>query len=156
MISFEDYKHYYLHYVNRVLGVREQEFDCTESSEEEKELFFNYATGTKILLMVAFIESNFLTSSQMKRLRKFEVIDEIPNNIHQSLLSSFIYIRDCVAHNPRIVLLSSGHNTDEFLRIINEGKFKYAKIQDTNIIVNEGAIHYLHLTVRKFFELQNT
>ncbi len=153
MISFEDYKYHYNNYINRVLGVREQEFDIMNLSEEDKKLFFNYVTGTKILLMVAFIESNFLTSSQMKKLRKFEIIDGIPNNIHQSFLSSFIYIRDCIAHNPRIELLPSGHNTDEFLRIINEGKFHFAKIQDTNIIINEGIIHHLHLTVRKFFGL---
>ena len=153
MIQFEDYKYYYNNYINRVLGVREQEFSIMNLSEEDKKLFFNYATGTKILLMVAFIESNFLTPSKMKKLRKFERIDDIPNNIHQSLLSSFIYIRDCIAHNPRIELLPTGENPDKFIQIINEGKFNFAKIQDTNIIINEDVIHYLHLTVRKFFGL---
>lgn len=151
MIPFEDYKYYYNRYINCVLGVREQEFSIMNVSEEEKRNFFNYATGTKLLLMVAFIESNFLTSSQMKKLRKFEEIDGIPDNIHQSLLSSFIYIRDCIAHNPRIELLPSGQNTDEFLKIIEEG-FHFAEIQDTSIIIKEDAIHYLHLTIRKFFE----
>ena len=153
MTSFKDYKYYYNHYINSLLGVREQEFDSINLPEKDKKLFFNYATGTKILLMVAFIESNFLTSKKMKKLRKFEVIDDIPNNIHQSHLSAFIYIRDCIAHNPRIELLPSGHNTDQFLQMINEGKFHFAKIEDTKIIIKENVIQYLHLIVRDFFEL---
>lgn len=153
MIAFQEYKYYYNRYINSLLGVREQEFDTMDISEAEKRNFFNYATGTKVLLMVAFIESNFLTSSQMKKLRKFEEIEGIPDNIHQSLLSSFIYIRDCIAHNPRIELLPSGQNTDEFLKIINEGKFHFVKIQGTSIILNEDVIQHLHLTVRDFFEV---
>jgi len=153
MTSFNDYKHYYLNYVDRLLGIREQEFDCMTISPEERVLFFNYLLGTKTVLMIAFIESNFLTRSQMKSLRKFEEVDGIPSNIHQPLLSCFIYIRDCIAHNPKLILLPSGTNTSGFVRAINEGKFNYAKIDGASIIIDERAIQKLHLTIRGFFNI---
>ena len=60
MINFEDYKKYYLRYIDRVLGLREQEFGCMGISENERILFSNYEIGTKVLLMISFIEANFL------------------------------------------------------------------------------------------------
>ena len=153
MTPFEDYKHYYSRYIDSLLGIREQEFDCMDITNEEKKLFANYMTGTKISLMIAFIESNFINNRQMRDLRKFNEIEGIPNDIHQSLLSCFIYIRDCIAHNPRLILLSPGDNTDNFVRILNEGGFNFATIRGENITIDNSAIHHLHLTIRRFYNL---
>jgi hypothetical protein len=103
--------------------------------------------------MIAFIESNFLSKSQMKSLRKFEEIGGIPNSINQYTLSCFIYLRDAIAHNPRVELLPSGCNTDAFVRAVNEHKFNFAKIEDPVIQIDDRAIHHLHLMVRKFYGL---
>lgn len=150
-MEFDDYKYFYLNFVDRLLGIREQEFDCMNITEEKKQSFFNYALGAKLLLMVAFIESNFLSKSQMKSLRKFEQIEGIPDSINQSILSCFIYIRDAIAHNPRVELLPPGYNTDAFVRAVDECNFHFAKIDNSTIKIEYNAIHCLHLMVRNFY-----
>ena len=130
-----------------------KKLDSMDITNEEKELFVSYMLGTKISLMIAFIESNFIDTTQMKVLRKFKKIEGIPSDIHQSLLSCFIYIRDCIAHNPKLILLSPGDNTDNFVRILNEGGFNFATIKGEEITIDSGAIHHLHLTIRRFYNL---
>lgn len=151
MISFKDYIKYYLRYINSLLGIREQEYDTMEISQVEKDVYNNYLNGTKLLLMISFIESNFLTAIKMKSLRKFESIDDIPSAVHQQHLSCFIYIRDCIAHNPNMLLLPSGTNTDNFISSTSEGNFNYASIDGEKIILNSNSIHYLHLIIRELY-----
>lgn len=151
MMTFNDYKKYYHRYINSVLGLREQEFDCMNITESERTLFSSYEVGTKVLLMVAFIESNFLNKAQLKSLRKFEEPDAISVGVNFTQLSCFVYIRDCMAHNPNMLLLPDGQNTIKFTGMVSAGRFNFATINKENITVLESSIHQLHLTIRKFY-----
>lgn len=152
MISFEEYKHYYLNFISSVLGVREQELDVRGISDGEKNEFYNYSYGIKILYLVSFIESNFLTKQEFKQLRRFKLITDFNHNVNQEKLSCFIYIRDCVAHNPNLELLPSGTNTDAFIEKIEKGAFNYAQIRENKVLIQPRSIHSFHLMIRRFYK----
>ena len=151
-MTLEEYKVYYLKFVNCLLGIREQELGVMDLTEEEKQSYFNDSLGVKLLLMVAFIESNFLSKSQMKSLRNFREVEGIPSSINQKMLSCFIYLRDAIAHNPKVELLSPGSNTDAFVEAVNEHEFNLAKIEGSVIQIDNRAINRLHLMVKEFYK----
>ena len=151
MVSFEEYKHHYLNFISSILGIREQELDIRGISDGEKNEFYNYSYGIKILYLVSFIESNFLTKQEFKQLRRFELIPNFDHNIQQRKLSCFIYIRDCVAHSPSIKLLPKGINTDAFIEIVEKGAFGYAQIIENKVLIDSRSIHTFYLMIRKLY-----
>lgn len=153
MISFKEYKKYYLNYVDRLLGIREQELDVMAVSDVERRMYFNYVEGTRILLLVTFIETNFLEREQVRSLRNFENDDSIATGIIQSELSCFYYVRDCVGHNPKMELFDSGGNTVAFLAECNANRFSCVEIVNNAINITPEAVKKLHMMIRTFYEV---
>lgn len=87
----------------------------------------------------------------MRSLRNFEETDSISDDINLTQLSCFIYIRDCIAHNPNILLLPEGNNTNSFIQTVSKGRFNFATIESREITIFDNSIHQLHLTIRKFY-----
>lgn len=122
-------------------------------SDAERKMYFNCAEGTRILLLVAFVETNFLDREQVRSLRKFENVDSIAAGIKQSELSCFYYVRDCAGHNPKMELFGPSRNTDAFLAECNSNRFRCVEILNNAINVRPEAVRRLHMMIRAFYRV---
>lgn len=112
----------------------------------------NKKNGLIVLALVAFIESNFLSKPDLRLLRSYQLpTASLPASINPIHLSSFIYLRDCFAHNPSGVLLSPGTNTTSFCSAVSNGGFPWAQINGQSVIIDPAGFHELHLQVLRFF-----
>ena len=132
------------------LGGNHAHFSITHANEPKLETYRNLRRGLVVLSLIAFIESNFLTAPQLKKLRKFEATPGISVSINRTHISGYIYIRDCFAHSSHSLLLSLGPNTSAFIYAVNTGAFPFARISGDNLYVNSH--HDLKLIILKFFE----
>ncbi len=148
-MTVTEYRRYYLDLTLGVLGGNHAHFDITTPSDEQRAIYNNYLAGLTVLALVSLIEANFLSKGEMKALRNFQTVQSLPHAIHQVHLSSFIYVRDCFAHNPLAKLLPPGDNTTAFLAAVCNGMFSFASVSGQDIkILNT---HQLHLIVLRFF-----
>ena len=151
-----EYATYYIHFIVTILGPsvnREAhnnlglQADLVLQADLE-----NKKNGLVVLTLVSFIESNFLTKADLKLLRQFQApTTPLPSAVNAAPLSSFIYLRDCFAHNPSGVLLGAGTNTSSFCAAVASGAFPWAIISGKSITVVPTGIHELHLNVLRFF-----
>lgn len=148
-MTVSEYRRYYLDLTLGVLGGNHGHFDIVERTDEQRAAYNNFLKGLTVLALVSLIEANFLSKTEMKAIRNFQTIPRLPKSIHQIHLSSFIYLRDCFAHNPFAKLLPPGSNTTAFLAAISNGAFSFASITGQDIKINET--RPLHLTVLRFF-----
>ena len=151
-----EYANYYINFIVTTLGPavkREAQNDQGLAADTALEADLeNKKTGLIVLALVSFIESNFFTKNDMRLLRKFqEPIDALPSTVNATHLSSFIYLRDCFAHNPMGVLLGPGPNTSAFCTAVTSGLFCWATISGQSLTVSPACIHELHLNVLRFF-----
>jgi hypothetical protein len=149
-MTLAEYRRFYLDLILGILGGNHAHFAITMPTEvQRKAEYDNYRAGFTVLALMSLIEANFLSKSDLKALRNFQSTSSIPATINQRHLSGFIYLRDCFAHNPLAILLSSGANTTAFLAAISAGQFPFASISGQNLRI-EGT-HELHLLVLRFF-----
>ena len=150
-MTITEYRRYYLDLTLGVLGGNHGHFDITEPSTDQLEIYNNYSNGLIVLALVSFLDARFLSKSELKVLRNFEPVARIPSTIHQVHLSSYIYLRDCFAHNPFAKLLPEGQNTTAFLAAIDSGKFSFASVAEQRIRILDT--NPLHRIILRLFEI---
>ena len=148
-MNVTEYNEFYLDLKLGVLGGNRAHFSITDPLEEKSTQVRNSLCGLRVLVLVSFIESNFLSRAAMKSLRRFDIPLGLPNAVIPAHLSSFIYIRDCFAHGPTAQLLSSGRNTQRFVAAVDSGAFPHASVCQGRVCVHD--VHALHLIVLRFF-----
>jgi hypothetical protein len=151
-----EYAAYYIRFLVTTLGPSvKREAHNDEALQNDLALqadLENKKNGLIVLALVSFIESNFLTKTDLKLLRQFQAPSTvIPPSVNTAHLSSFIYLRDCFAHNPDAVLLGAGTNTSAFSTAVASGAFPWATISGKSITVIPTGIHQLHLNVLRLF-----
>jgi hypothetical protein len=149
-MTLAEYRRYYLELTLGVLGGNHAHFDITMPDDTaRKAKYDNYRRGLTVLALVSLAESNLITEGDFKALRKFEPTTGIPSIVNQTHLSGFIYLRDCVAHNPDTNLLSGGKNTAAFASAIASGQFPFANVSGSALRI--GNTHELHLIVLRLY-----
>jgi hypothetical protein len=155
-MTLDEYSNYYMSFVVLALGssvdrAARQLPDVDRNTGVESD-YKNKMSGLIVLLLVSVIEANFLSKQDFNKLRNFSQPDcSLPAGADLNEISSFIYIRDCFAHDPTGSIFDSGDNTIAFKDEILKGAFPYASISNGKLVVRPDATHQLHLTVRRFF-----
>ena len=128
-MTIDEYKVYYIDFVQDILGpaVKRANGDLKLQADPARQARYeNLKNGLLILGMVSFIESNFLQRAQIKSLRKFEpCLPPLPAKVNATHVSCYLYIRDCVAHDPSAKLLPPGLNTTGFCAAVNSCAFPW-------------------------------
>lgn len=114
-----------------------------------KTKYDNYRRALRILTLVSLAESNLISDSNFKALRKFEQATGITSTVNQTYLSGFLYLRDCVAHNPSNTLLSGGKNTTAFIAAVSAGQFPFVSLSENLLTI--GDTHELHLILLRLY-----
>lgn len=154
-MTVEEYKRFYVDFVLTILNpavAQEVSNDPVLRSNPARQAEYqNLVGGLVILALVSFVESNFLSTAQLKSLRNFAgCAPPLPSKVNLTHLSCFVYIRDCFAHDPSGQLLSGGTNTTQFLAALQSGAFPWASIAGSTVSLT-GASHELHLMILRFF-----
>ena len=150
VMTLSEYRRYYLDLTLGILGGNHAHFSITMPDDStQKAEYDNYRRGLTVLALVSLAESNLITEADFKALRKFEPTAIVPSTVNQTHLSGFIYLRDCVAHNPATTLLSGGKNTEAFLSAVASGQFPFATVSGSSLSI--GNTHELHLIVLRLY-----
>lgn len=150
-MTLSEYQRYYIDLTQGVLGSNHAHFSITMLEDTRKMEYDNYRRGLVVLALVSLAESNLITEGDFKALRKFQPAVTIPATVNQVHLSGFIYLRDCVAHNPATTLLSGGKNTEAFLSVVASGQFPFVTISGRALHIEDKDTHALHLIVRRLY-----
>jgi hypothetical protein len=155
-MTVDEYIRYYLEFI--MVGIGSSVMRAAnalprlESDLPRQQDYENTKRGLTVLLLVSFIEANFLSGNDMSLLRKFTpprtTLSALVNPIH---LSGFIYLRDSFAHDPSGVLFGEGDNTSGFARAVADGTFPWATIAGNSITVDPSATRELHFIVLRLF-----
>ena len=145
-------KHYNAYYLNLILGTlggNHAHFAMTDETGEATVRSAQYRSGLVVLALVSLIEANFLSKQTLKTIRNFGAPTSLPASVDPTHLACYAYVRDCFAHNPEAHLLPHGINTTGFLSAVQSGRFPFACLSGTRVLVNNT--HQLHLIVLRFF-----
>lgn len=149
-MTLAEYRHYYLDLTLGILGGNHGHLAITMPDDTTKKTEHdNYRRGLTVLTLVSLAESNLITEGDFKALRKFEPTTGVPSVVNQTHLSGFIYLRDCVAHNPATTLLSGGKNTAAFVSAVSSDQFPFATVSGSALSI--GNTHELHLIVLRLY-----
>jgi hypothetical protein len=149
-MTLAEYRRFYLDLTLGVLGGNHAHFAITMPYDTaQKAEYDNYRRGLLLLTLVSLAEANLISDSDFKALRKFEPATAISSTINQTHLSGFIYLRDCVAHNPATNLLSGGKNTAAFRAAVAAGQFPFVSVTGTSLTIKNT--HELHLIVLRLY-----
>lgn len=153
-MNHAEYSRYYNRLLPAVLGGNHAHFDIAELNSTEKKAYPNCLHGFQVMALIAFIESNFLSSSDARSLRNFSNVSRIPLTVNQKHLSGYYYIRDCFAHNPLGKMFPAGDpNSTKFLNAIDTNEFPYARIDGDTVVIKD--VHPLHLIVLGLYEIND-
>jgi hypothetical protein len=155
-MTIQEYSAYYTDFLVTTLGPavkREADSDIGLKNDQARQVDLeNKKNGLIVLLLVAFIESNFLKKPVLTELRQFKAPKTgIPNSVDPLHLSCFVYLRDCFAHDPQAVLLPGGQNTTDIKNAVSKGLFPWVTISGSSIKVGSEGILALHHIVLRFF-----
>jgi hypothetical protein len=155
-MDIANYRSYYIRFIVTTLAPSVKRAVNNDPEVANNPVFVadleNWKNGLCILALVAFIEANFLSSIQIKLLRKFQApLPQLPQAVNLTHLSCFIYMRDCFAHDPNGLLFPGQQNTNNFLAAISGGKFAWAAQSSQKISVVPNGIHELHLIILRLF-----
>lgn len=149
-MTLSEYRRYYLDLTLGILGGNHAHFSITMPDHTTKKREYdNYRRGLIVLALVSLAESNLITKADFKALRKFQSAVAVPSSVNQTHLSGFIYLRDCVAHNPATTVLSGGSNTAAFLAVVASGHFPFANLSTATLSIKDT--HELHLIVLRLY-----
>jgi hypothetical protein len=149
-MTVEEYRSFYLDLTLGALGGNRAHFEITDEKGPRRVAYDSYRQGLVTLALVSLLESRFLTRGQIRCLRTFSPVADLPRNIDQVQLSCFLYVRDCFAHNPFGEIFEAGRNTLVFEEYVRDGKFPHLKLSQNKIkSVNN---HELHLIILRFYK----
>jgi hypothetical protein len=148
-VTHSEYLSFYLDMRLGALGGNHAYFEITDPSGNKVATALRQRSGLMVLVLVSIIESNFLSKAQLRLLRNFEAPQMLPSSVDPLHLSCYIYIRDCVAHNPKRVMLPPGRNTDRFLSAVTSGAFPFARVTHSEVTVEDS--HELHRIILRLF-----
>lgn len=149
-MTLAEYRRYYLDLKLGVLGGNHGHFVITMPDKTERKANYdNFRRALLVLTLVSLAESNLIVASDFKALRKFKPAATVPSTVNQTHLSGFIYLRDCVAHNPAATLLSGGKNTAAFLAAVTSGQFPFVTVSGSSLSI--GNVNELHLIVLRLY-----
>jgi hypothetical protein len=143
------YRAYYLDLILGTLGGNRAHFAIADEAGEAVVRSARYRSGLVVLALVSLVEANFLSKGDLKTIRNFGAPHSLPPSVDPTHLACYAYVRDCFAHNPEAHLLPEGNNTTGFLSAVQSGRFLFASLSGTQVVVNDT--HPLHLIVLRFF-----
>lgn len=145
-MNLNEYNEYYRSYIDTALAYNELD-ECIYEYDEKREVYVNYIYAIKVMLLIAVIENNFTGKSGLRDLRNFKTVSGL-KVIHQSILSCFVYVRDCIGHNVSLEMFETdGANDKQFRKCIENKECPYIRLDGNKILLDHGCIHYLHLMI---------